>query len=99
MSNVDLDRLMILTNIEVEQETLKDIKDSIDNIINWCNELQSVDTNDIDPMFSVFDLFDKGIENLREDEVTDGNIRDKVLANCSDKNDMFICVPKVIDQE
>lgn len=99
MSNVDLEKLIRLTNIDVEPEILEKLSESVGNILDWCEELQTVDTKNITPMFSMFDLFDKGIENLREDTITDGNIRDQVLANCPDKNDMFICVPKVIDQE
>ena len=99
MSNVNLERLIRLTNIDIEPEALEKFSESLDNILTWCEELQAVDTKNIEPMFSIFDLFDKGLENLREDEITDGNIRDKILQNCSDRNDMFICVPKVIDQE
>ncbi|MDR0484015.1 MAG: Asp-tRNA(Asn)/Glu-tRNA(Gln) amidotransferase subunit GatC [Alphaproteobacteria bacterium] len=99
MSDVDLERLIRLTNIDIEPEILEKFSESVKNILQWTEELQSVDTTGIEPMFSVFDLFNKGLENLREDKVLDGNVRDAILLNAPDKNDMFICVPKVIDQE
>ncbi len=99
MSNVDLEKLIRLTNIDVEPDILEKFSESVNNILSWCEELQVVDTTNVEPMFSVFDLFEKGLENIREDKITDGNIRDQILQNCQDKNDIFICVPKVIDQE
>ncbi|MCL2567281.1 MAG: Asp-tRNA(Asn)/Glu-tRNA(Gln) amidotransferase subunit GatC [Alphaproteobacteria bacterium] len=99
MKNVDLERLIRLTNIEVESEILEKFSESVKNILTWTEELQTVDTANVDPMFSVFDILNKGLENLRVDEVNDGNMREQVLLNAPDKNDMFICVPKVIDQE
>ncbi|MDR2008303.1 MAG: Asp-tRNA(Asn)/Glu-tRNA(Gln) amidotransferase subunit GatC [Alphaproteobacteria bacterium] len=99
MSNVDLERLIRLTNIEVEPEILEKFSESVKNILEWTNELQTVDTTNVDPMFSVFDLINKGLENLREDVVNDGDMREKILLNAPDKNEMFICVPKVIEQE
>ncbi len=97
MINYDIDKLSKLTNIKIETEVLEKFKDSVSNILNWCESLESVDTKNIDPMFSPMDMFNKSIENYREDVVYDGNIQKEVLSNCMDIEDVFICVPKVIE--
>ena len=97
MINYDIDKLSKLTNIKIESEVLEKFKDSVNNILTWCESLNSVDTTNIQPMFSPMDIFNKSIENYREDVVLEGNIQKEVLSNCMDLEDVFICVPKVIE--
>ncbi len=97
MKSFDTTKLIKLTNIEVEEDVLDKFSESVTNILLWCAKLDNINTSSVTPMFGLFDVFEKGLENLRPDVVTDGNYRENILHNCKDNNDMFICVPKVIE--
>ena len=70
-----------------------DISDEID----WLDKLQKIDTKGVDPMLNPAE------HKLprRADVVTDGNIRDAVLANDPDTAGVsrgYFAVPKVMDE-
>ena len=65
----------------------------LNNILGWVEQLGEVDTDGVEPLTAVIDLKLR----LREDVVTDGDIRDKVLANAPDAQHGFFAVPKVIE--
>ncbi|MFL1781319.1 Asp-tRNA(Asn)/Glu-tRNA(Gln) amidotransferase subunit GatC [Candidatus Hepatincolaceae symbiont of Richtersius coronifer] len=95
--NNRLIRLTKMTNIAIEQEVYEQFSQSFSSILKLCATLDSVDTKGVNTMFSVFDIEDQGLQNQREDIVDDGGYQDKVLANCPDKEDIFIGVPKIIE--
>ena len=49
----------------------------LNNILGWIEQLGEVDTDGVEPLTAV----SSPTLPLREDEVTDGDIRDRVLAN------------------
>ena len=65
----------------------------LNNILGWVEQLGEVDTDGVEPLTAVIDLKLR----LRDDVVTDGNIRDKVLLNAPDAQHGFFAVPKVIE--
>ena len=65
----------------------------LNNILGWIEQLAEVDTDGVEPLTAVIDLKLR----LRDDVVTDGNIRDKVLLNAPDAQHGFFAVPKVIE--
>ena len=65
----------------------------LNNILGWVDQLAEVDTDGVEPLTAVIDLKLR----LRDDVVTDGNVRDKVLANAPDAQHGFFAVPKVIE--
>jgi aspartyl-tRNA(Asn)/glutamyl-tRNA(Gln) amidotransferase subunit C len=97
MTNHNVEKLSKLTNLKIAQESFESFKQSVDNILDWCESLNAIDTSNVEPMFSPMDIMNKHLENLREDVVVDGNIQKEVLSNCKDVEDVFICVPKVIE--
>jgi len=62
-------------------------------ILGWVEQLAAVDTDGVEPLTAVIDVKLR----LRDDVVTDGNVRDKVLANAPDAQHGFFAVPKVIE--
>jgi aspartyl-tRNA(Asn)/glutamyl-tRNA(Gln) amidotransferase subunit C len=62
-------------------------------IIGWVEQLAAVDTEGVEPLTAVIDQKLR----LREDQVTDGNVRDAVLANAPQAEHGFFAVPKVIE--
>jgi len=65
----------------------------LNNILGWIEQLGEVDTSAVEPMTSVI----PNTLRLRDDIVTDGNIRDAVLANAPAPEHGFFAVPKVIE--
>jgi aspartyl-tRNA(Asn)/glutamyl-tRNA(Gln) amidotransferase subunit C len=65
----------------------------INNILGWVEQLGEVSTDGIEPLTAVIDQKLR----LRDDQVTDRNIRNEVLANAPDAQHGFFAVPKVIE--
>ena len=84
-----------LANIEIADADIAPIGDKLSGILEWVEQLSEVDTDNVEPLANVVnnELF------LREDAVTDGNVRDKVLANAPEETQGFFVVPKVVEQE
>jgi len=86
-------KIAYLARINVPEPELEPLAGELNNILGWIEQLSEVDTDGVAPMTSVadMDLF------KRTDEVTDGDCRDKVLANAPGGNDTFYTVPKVVE--
>lgn len=83
-----------LIRLDVTDEQLADMK--IDSVIEWLDKLQKIDTTGIEPMLTP----SEHPLPQRADVVTDGNIRDAVLANAPDKTGVgrgYFAVPRVMD--
>ncbi|MEK9707084.1 MAG: Asp-tRNA(Asn)/Glu-tRNA(Gln) amidotransferase subunit GatC [Alphaproteobacteria bacterium] len=86
-------RIARLARIHVDEADLAPLADELNNILGWVEQLEEVDTDGVEPMTSVVEM----VQRLRADEVTDGGVRDKVLANAPESDDGFFVVPKVIE--
>jgi aspartyl-tRNA(Asn)/glutamyl-tRNA(Gln) amidotransferase subunit C len=82
-----------LARIAISDAEADALVPELNNILGWIEQLQEVDTSGIAPMTAVI----PNRLRLREDEVTDGDIRDKVLANAPQAEHGFFAVPKVIE--
>ena len=65
----------------------------LNGILEWVEQLGEVDCTGVEPMTAVI----PNKLRLRDDVVTDGDVRDKVLANAPAKEGSFFGVPKVIE--
>ncbi len=95
-SKQQLQKFADLIKIEVAPEKLEEM--NIDSVIEWLDKLQKIDTSGVKPMLNPAE------HKLprRADIVTDGNIRDLVLANTPDNAGTsrgYFAVPKVMDGE
>lgn len=75
-----------------EQETAAMVPE-LNNILGWIEQLGEVDVTGIAPLAAVI----PNQLRLRNDVVTDGGIRDAVLANAPQAEHGFFAVPKVIE--
>jgi aspartyl-tRNA(Asn)/glutamyl-tRNA(Gln) amidotransferase subunit C len=82
-----------LARIAVSDAEVKALSPELNNILGWVEQLQEVDVDGIEPMTAVI----PNALRLRDDVVTDGGIRDKVLANAPAAEHGFFAVPKVIE--
>lgn len=86
-------RVATLARIEVPEAELEATAEKLSGIFSWIEQLQEVHTDHVAPMSGGTDL----TLPWRADEVTDGGIPDKVLANAPEPHDGFFTVPKVVE--
>ena len=82
-----------LARIAMSDEELDRLLPELNNILGWVEQLGEVSTDGVEPLTAVIDQKLR----LRDDVVTDGNIRDDVLANAPEAQHGFFAVPKVIE--
>jgi len=82
-----------LARISLDKNKVESLSKDLSNIFNFIEKLSKINTDKVDPLTSILDQSLR----TREDEVTDGGIRDKILENSPNKNEEFFIVPKVIE--
>ena len=82
-----------LARIAVTDGEVDALVPELNNILGWIEQLQEVDVTGVEPMTAVI----PNKLRLREDVVTDGDIRDAVLKNAPVAEHGFFAVPKVIE--
>lgn len=93
IDNEMVKKVAFLSRLKIEDERLEAVKNEFNGILNWVEQLKEVETDNVEPLVSVND------SNLllRDDEVTEGNIKEEVLQNAPDKEFGYFVVPKVVD--
>ncbi|WP_221795052.1 Asp-tRNA(Asn)/Glu-tRNA(Gln) amidotransferase subunit GatC [Aquisediminimonas sediminicola] len=86
-------KIASLARIAVSDAEVEAMVPELNAILGFVEQLGEVDTSAIQPMTAVI----PNTLRLREDVVTDGNIRDAVLANAPAAEHGFFGVPKVIE--
>ena len=82
-----------LARMAMSDEELARLEPELNNILDWIEQLSEVDTEGVEPLATVIDQQMR----LREDEVTEGDQRDEILANAPRAEHGFFAVPKVIE--
>ena len=86
-------RIARLARLAVAEEELAPLADELTRIMAWIEQLNQVDTDTVAPMTSV------APQRLpqRADQVSDGGIPEKILANAPERVGDFFAVPKVVE--
>ncbi len=82
-----------LARIRLTDDELEPLAVELSHILTWVEQLAEIDTAEVPPMTSVAAMS----LPMREDEVTDGNRRDEILANAPQSARGFFAVPKVVE--
>jgi aspartyl-tRNA(Asn)/glutamyl-tRNA(Gln) amidotransferase subunit C len=82
-----------LARIAIGDAEAEALVPELNNILGWIEQLQEVDTAGVAPMTAVI----PNRLRLRDDEVTEGDIRDQILSNAPQAEHGFFAVPKVIE--
>jgi len=82
-----------LARIAVTEEETAAMVPELNNILGWIEQLGEVDVTGVQPLAAVI----PNVLRWRDDVVTDGDIRDAVLANAPQAEHGFFAVPKVIE--
>ena len=94
-SKQQLHKFANLIRIDISDEKLE--KMNIDGVVEWLDKLQKIDTTSVSPMISPAEHS----LPLREDVVTEPNMRNEILANDPDTTGVsrgYFAVPKVMDE-
>ena len=94
--SIDKDKIIHtskLARISLEEKKVNSLSKDLSNIFNFIEKLNKIKTDDVKPLTSILDHSLR----TRDDQVTDGSIREKVLGNAPNKNEEFFIVPKVIE--
>jgi aspartyl-tRNA(Asn)/glutamyl-tRNA(Gln) amidotransferase subunit C len=86
-------KIASLARIAVTDGEVEAMVPELNNILGWIEQLGEVDVTGVEPMTAVI----PNVLRLRDDVVTDGGIRDRVLANAPAAEHGFFGVPKVIE--
>ncbi len=82
-----------LARIAVPEQRLEPLAAELNGILAWIEQLNEVDVAGVEPLTTPVPM----TLPMREDVVTDGDIRDQVLANAPASADGFFVVPKVVE--
>jgi len=82
-----------LARIKITPKEARALKSELTGILKWVEQLEEVDTTGVEPMSSV----ENQPLKQRKDEVTDGEIPEKIVANAPMSEDNFFMVPTVIE--
>jgi aspartyl-tRNA(Asn)/glutamyl-tRNA(Gln) amidotransferase subunit C len=82
-----------LARIAVSDAEVAAMVPELSGLLDWVDQLGEVDVTGVEPMTAVI----ANTLRLRPDVVTDGDVREKVLANAPAPEHGFFGVPKVIE--
>jgi len=82
-----------LARIGMSDPEIEALVPELNTILGWVEQLGEVNTEGVQPLTAVIDQKLR----LRDDQITDGDIRDEVLANAPEAQHGFFAVPKVIE--
>jgi aspartyl-tRNA(Asn)/glutamyl-tRNA(Gln) amidotransferase subunit C len=88
-----VERVARLARIRLTGDEAARLAPELGAILGWIEQLGEVDTAGVEPMAAVI----PGALRLRDDVVTDGGVRDQLMANAPAAEHGFFTVPKVIE--
>ena len=85
-----LEYVGILAKLNIEGKEKEKARADMEKMLDYVDKLAELDTSEAEPLVQAIDL-----ENVfREDEVTNGDDRDNMLANAPQKKDGQYVVPR-----
>lgn len=93
ISDETIEYVGILAKLELSDEEKEQAKKDMGSMLDYIDKLNELDTSSVEPMSHVFP-----VNNVfREDEITNGDDRDEILANAPEKKEGAFKVPKTVD--
>ena len=82
-----------LARISLDEKKINSLSKDLSSIMEFIGKLNELNTEKTVPLTSIINASLRS----RNDEVSDGKIRDQILKNSPEKNEEFFVVPKVIE--
>lgn len=93
ISDETIEYVGILAKLELSDEEKEQAKADMGSMLDYIDKLNELDTKGVEPMSHVFP-----VNNVfREDIVTNGDDKEKILANAPEQKDGAFVVPKTVD--
>ena len=93
IDNEMVKQVAFLARLKVEDSKVESTKEEFNNILAWVEQLKEVNTDNVEPLVAVNDT--KLV--VRDDEVSDGNLKEAVLKNAPMQEFGYFAVPKVVE--
>lgn len=93
LDSSEVAKIARLARIEIRPEQAQDYADSLSQILDLVEQMNEIDSSDIEPMAHPQDT----PLRLREDRVTEPDMRDRLMALAPASEDGLFLVPKVIE--
>jgi len=93
LKNEDVRSIAQLARLQIRDSALGQLTTDLSNILALAEQMKAVDTTNVVPMAHPLDA----TQRLRDDEVTETNLRDKFQRIAPDVENGFYLVPKVIE--
>lgn len=88
-----VERIARLARLKVAPERLEPLAKELSALLGWIEQLNEVDVEGVEAMTSAVEAN----IHMREDVITDGGIRDQILANAPKSEEGFFVVPKAVE--
>ena len=82
-----------LAQLEVKDEMISQYADKMPAMLNLIEEMQSVNTDNIEPVSNPLDA----VQTMREDKVTEKDLRDEYQAIAPEVDSGLYLVPRVVE--
>ena len=82
-----------LAQLEVKDEMINQYADKMTAMLNLVEEMQSVNTDNIEPVSNPLDA----VQTMREDKVTEKDLRDEYQAIAPEVDSGLYLVPRVVE--
>ncbi len=93
ISDETIEYVGILAKLELSDEEKEQAKSDMGRMLDYIDKLGELDTTDVEPMSHVF-----WVENVfREDVVTNGDERERLLSNAPQEKDGMFVVPRTFE--
>lgn len=93
ISDETIEYVGILAKLELSDEEKEQAKSDMGRMLDYIDKLGELDTTGVEPMSHVFP-----VQNVfREDVVTNGDTRERLLTNAPEQKDGMFMVPKTFD--
>ncbi len=93
LSKADVLHVANLAHIDLSDAQVAQMEDELNDIFEMIEEIRAVNTDGVEPMLHPHD----GCEQLREDVVTEQDIRSKAFVNAPESSDDLFLVPQYVE--
>ena len=90
ISDETIEYVGILAKLELSDQEKEQARRDMGRMLDYIDKLGELDTTDVEPMSHVFPVQTV----FREDEVTNGEMREQLLANAPQEKDGMFMVPR-----
>jgi len=93
ISKQDIEKIAHLARINISESEVTQLEEKLVGIMSLIDKMQAVNTDNIEPMSHALDIS----QPLRQDIVTESDIREKILQLAPETEGSLFIVPQVIE--